>query len=492
MNGRQIILIVDDIEANLVALKETLDDVGADIITASSGNEAVIKAMELDLDLILIDVQMPGMDGFEAVSFIKKEPKNKYIPILFQTGISKEEKYIVKGLDCGAVDYITKPISSEILTAKVRQFLEMQKDKKELSELKTLLFNIINSTPDLICAKDANLTTMLCNKAYASVVGKHPSNMIGNTDVENGWHVDIVNGSRQKGIKGFLSDDIEALTGKTVHLPNDPLNIGSEDKIFDTLKLPLYDNKNSIIGLTSIARDVTELKRDEEKIKNLLREKELLLKEVELTQDVVIECIVRMGEFRNTEIGDHIIRTQAYVCALSEKLSQIDKYKDIFTLQYKRLLFKCVPLHDIGKVVIPDEILLKPGKLTPEEFEVIKKHTTEGKRILLGAEKKLGQNSFLRLAMQMAESHHERWDGKGYPGKIAGENIPLPGRLMAIADVYDALASKRVYKPPFPHEEATHLIFEGRGTQFDPEMVDVFMEIQDQFKEISEAKLDDF
>ncbi|MEI6055924.1 MAG: HD domain-containing phosphohydrolase [Lentisphaerota bacterium] len=150
-----------------------------------------------------------------------------------------------------------------------------------------------------------------------------------------------------------------------------------------------------------------------------------------------------------------------------------------------RLLLKCVPLHDIGKVVVPDEILLKPGKLTLEEFEIIKKHTTAGKDILASAEKKLGSNSFLSLAMEMAATHHERWDGKGYPYGLSGLQIPLPGRLMAIADVYDAIVSKRVYKSQMTHKQTVKIILESRGTQFDPKLVDVFEQIQDKFKEIS-------
>ncbi len=149
------------------------------------------------------------------------------------------------------------------------------------------------------------------------------------------------------------------------------------------------------------------------------------------------------------------------------------------------LLYKSTPLHDIGKVGVPDTILLKPGKLTDEEFEEMKKHTIYGEKALLTAERELGSNSFLHLARQIAIAHHERWNGTGYPAGLKGENIPLCGRIVALADVYDALVSKRIYKPPFPHKKAVSIILENRGTQFDPHVVDAFMERETEFLEIA-------
>ena len=149
------------------------------------------------------------------------------------------------------------------------------------------------------------------------------------------------------------------------------------------------------------------------------------------------------------------------------------------------LLFKSAPLHDIGKVGIPDNILLKPGKLSDDEFAIMKTHANLGSESLEVAENELGSSSFLRYAREIAISHHERWDGTGYPCKLQGEQIPLSGRLMAVADVYDALISKRVYKPAFSHEEAKKIIVEGRGTHFDPRIVDVFLASETRFQEIA-------
>jgi putative two-component system response regulator len=142
-------------------------------------------------------------------------------------------------------------------------------------------------------------------------------------------------------------------------------------------------------------------------------------------------------------------------------------------------------LHDIGKVGVPDHILLKPGKLTTEEFDEMKKHAVYGRDAIVRAESRLGAESFLRFAREIAYGHHEKWDGGGYPEGVAGEAIPLSARLMALADVYDALISKRVYKPPFPHRKAVEIIGEGKGNHFDPDLVEAFMAIEEDFRQIA-------
>ena len=155
------------------------------------------------------------------------------------------------------------------------------------------------------------------------------------------------------------------------------------------------------------------------------------------------------------------------------------------------MLFKSAPLHDIGKIGIPDAILLKPGRLTPDEFEVMKTHTTLGRDAIVSAERLLDSPSnFLRLAREIAHYHQEKWDGSGYPEGLSGEAIPLSARLMAIADVYDALISRRVYKPPMPHADAVTIIRDGRGRHFDPDMVDAFLRIQEDFRAIADRYAD--
>lgn len=207
--------------------------------------------------------------------------------------------------------------------------------------------------------------------------------------------------------------------------------------------------------------------------------------EVQLTQDVTILTLASLAETRDNETGQHIIRTQHYVLALADDLKKLPKFRDYLDPISIHLLHKSAPLHDIGKVGIPDNILLKPGRLTTEEFEIMKLHTVYGRDSLLGAEARLGENSFLRFAREIAYTHHEKWDGSGYPEGLKGEDIPASGRLMALADVYDALISKRVYKEAFSHEKAREIISEGKGSHFDPDVVDAFYRLEEDFKRIA-------
>ncbi|MGN7613449.1 HD-GYP domain-containing protein [Magnetococcales bacterium HHB-1] len=205
-----------------------------------------------------------------------------------------------------------------------------------------------------------------------------------------------------------------------------------------------------------------------------------------LTQDITIHSLASLAETRDNETGNHIRRTQHYVRLLAEHLRDHPRFKDELDDATIELLFKSAPLHDMGKVGVPDHILLKPGKLTEEEFAIMQTHTTLGRDAIALAESALGSGaSFLRYIREIAYTHHEKWDGSGYPEGLKGEEIPLSGRLMAVADVYDALISKRVYKPAFSHEKAVSIIVEGRGRHFDPDMVDVFLDIADLFQKVA-------
>ncbi|MCW9034742.1 MAG: HD domain-containing protein [Rhodospirillales bacterium] len=208
--------------------------------------------------------------------------------------------------------------------------------------------------------------------------------------------------------------------------------------------------------------------------------------EVRRTRDVAILSLASLAETRDNETGAHILRTQRYIRALALRVQDHPKFKDYLSDETIDLLYKSAPLHDVGKVGIPDNILLKPGKLTDEEFEIMKTHTTLGAESLAVAEKELGSTSFLRYAKEIALTHQEKWDGSGYPQKLKGDQIPISGRLMAIADVYDALISKRVYKPAFSHEKACEIILEGRDKHFDPDLIDAFAEISQEFADIAE------
>jgi putative two-component system response regulator len=210
-------------------------------------------------------------------------------------------------------------------------------------------------------------------------------------------------------------------------------------------------------------------------------------KEVVAVQEVTILAMASLAETRDNDTGNHIRRTQFYVRALAEKLRDHERFRHLVDNDKTiDLLFKSAPLHDIGKVGIPDHILLKPGRFTPEEFEIMKTHTTLGRDAILAAERRLGlELPFLAYAKEIAYTHQEKWDGTGYPEGLSGDDIPISGRLMAVADVYDALICRRVYKESMPHEKAVSIICEGKGAHFDPDIVDAFTEIADEFNAIA-------
>lgn len=228
--------------------------------------------------------------------------------------------------------------------------------------------------------------------------------------------------------------------------------------------------------------------------KNDYLEKEVARRIVEVTavQEVAILALTSLAETRDNETGGHIRRTQHFVKILADHLKDHPRFSAELDELSRKLLFQSAPLHDIGKIGIPDAILLKPGRLTPEEFEVMKTHTTLGRDAIQRAEDQLGINvPFLRLAKEIAHSHQERWNGGGYPQGKQGDDIPVSARIMAVADVYDALISPRVYKKAMSHEEAVANITEKSGIDFDPDVVDAFLASQGEFKAIAGRFMDD-
>jgi putative two-component system response regulator len=356
------ILIVDDEPANLSLLTHLLRPL-YQVRAANSGESALCAAATVPLpDLILLDVMMPGMDGYEALDRLHNNPVTADIPVIFLTamaGTDDEER----GLQLGAADYIVKPIKPTVVLARVRTQLEV----------------------------------------------KHA--------------------------RDWLKD------------------------------------KNAILEAEVSRRMV----------------------ENDLTQLVSIRALAHLAETRDPETGKHILRTQNYVRTLAMRLSKHPRFSAFLDPRTIDLLTKSAPLHDIGKVGIPDSILQKPGSLTPQEWEIMKTHARLGSDAIEQAEVDVDQPvAFLQLAKEIARWHHERWDGKGYPDGLKGDAIPLSARLMAVADVFDALISPRVYKPEMSYEKAREIIADGSGSHFDPDIVTAFLEsfdamtaIADQYSEHS-------
>lgn len=210
------------------------------------------------------------------------------------------------------------------------------------------------------------------------------------------------------------------------------------------------------------------------------------LREISQMADAAVWAIASLAELRDEEDPSHLRRIQHIVLVLARRLQGNPRFADELIEPYLPLLFKAAPLHDIGKVRIPDAILLKPGRLTPEEYEVMKQHTVHGRDAIAGVERELGySNAFLRFAREITYSHQERYDGSGYPQGLAGEAIPVSARLVAVADVYEALVSARVYRPAFTHETAIELIRQGSGEQFDPDVVDALLAAEEEVREIA-------
>ncbi len=211
----------------------------------------------------------------------------------------------------------------------------------------------------------------------------------------------------------------------------------------------------------------------------------------ELLQQTTILALASLAEVRDQETGNHLRRTQNYIRTLANYLSTNPRFSDFLQPHVIDMLFKCAPLHDIGKVGIPDRILLKKGRYEPHEFEIMKAHPRLGYEALLNAQGASDETpEFLDIAKQIVYGHHEKWDGSGYPQGLAGDAIPIPARLMALADVYDALISRRVYKTGMSHEQAAAIIVEGRGKHFDPDVVDAFLSLGEAFQDIARRYAD--
>ena len=352
---KPVILVVDDTPENLSLMSGLLSDQYIVKVAPSGARALKIAHGERLPDLILLDVMMPEMDGYEVCRQLKADPATAGIPVVFLTAkVQVEDEQ--HGFNLGAVDYITKPVSPPILLARVKTHLTLK------------------ASADFL--RDQN---------------------------------------------AFLEQEIERRTD-----------------------------------------------------------------EVRALQDVTILTMASLAETRDNDTGNHILRTQYYVKVLAEHLAAHPRFASELTPRYIELLFKSAPLHDIGKVGIPDRILLKPGKLDADEFEIMKTHTTLGRDAIVMAEERLGVRvPFLETAKEIAYSHQEKWDGSGYPEGLAGDAIPLSARLMAVADVYDALICRRIYKTPKTHQQAVDIMLAGRGSHFDADILDAFLALQVEFQAIA-------
>lgn len=350
---KNIILVVDDDKTNLALAQKILGSQYR--IAASTSGEAALKYLESHRpDLILLDINMPNMDGFEVMEQLRSSLNTEMIPVIFLTADNLAETEI-KCFQMGAMDFVTKPFVPDILLSRVSKTIELDQYRHNLENM--------------------------------------------------------VNVQAQK-----------------------------------------------------ITEDAQRLGR---------------------IQDSVIIGMANLIESRDGSTGKHVKNTQNYVRMIAQELLSRGLFPEELTPSYIEDLCKAAPLHDVGKIKIPDAILQKPGKLTPEEFDTMKLHTTHSRKIIQTIIGDIEDEHYVRLVEDIALYHHERWDGTGYPAGLTGNNIPLSARIMAVADVFDALYEERCYKPPIrPVERIMQIMSEGRGTQFDPVIIDVFIEMLPQLKEV--------
>ncbi|MDR2403612.1 MAG: response regulator [Spirochaetaceae bacterium] len=359
-----VIMLVDDNIANLKIGKNALVDT-YDVYTAPSAAK-MFELLERNIpSLILLDINMPEMDGYEAIKLLKEKERTRDIPVVFLTGKDDPDSEF-EGLSLGAIDYIAKPFSPPLLRKRIEVHLLVEDQKKRLT--------VQNKTLEI----------------------------------------------QRRELQNF-NDNLQQMVTEKTHT-------------------------------------VLEL------------------------QNAILKTVADLVECRDDITGGHIERTQRGLRILVNALLDQGLYPELFSVLDIELFLQSSQLHDVGKIAISDQILKKPGPLTKEEFDNMKQHTTFGVKIIEKIEAGTSACDFLDYAKILAGSHHEKWNGQGYPLGQKGDEIPIQGRLMAIADVYDALTSERPYKKAFSHEEAVQIILEGRGTHFDPLLTDMFEKVSEEFR----------
>jgi PAS domain S-box-containing protein len=476
------LLIVDDDSTVRKALVEVLRHSGYECDQAASADEAMVYLQQQSYTCVLTDLMMPERSGIELLRDIVSTYPD--IAVIMISG-QNDSVQVRRALKTGAFDYIVKPATAgEIVTTvygalkKRDHYLKEQNDKQSLREraelgmVESILFeDIVRSTIDGIMITDLENRIIMVNPAFENQTGFLREELLGSVprilkETGNGSSRDL--GRRV----AYELSNSGHWSGEVIDRRKD----GRE--WFANLTISrVKDARGNAFADIFIVRDITDKKNLEQQLIERLQE-------VQSAQDAAIIGFAKLAECRDPETGSHLERMRKYCRVLADQMAQSPKYRVEIDEGFIDSLFKSSPLHDVGKVGIPDSILLKPGKLTGDEYEIMKTHTIIGGDALKTAESKLPGRSFLTLGKEIAYHHHEKFDGTGYPFGRSADAIPLCARIVAFADAYDALTSKRVYKDVVDPEESKRRLLRDRAKHFDPDVVDAFLQREGEFLKI--------
>lgn len=459
METKNTILVVDDLAENIQLVSDILKQ-EYKILFATNGQNALKILAEKDVDLILLDIMMPEMNGFETFEKIRNELQLAEVPIIFLTA-DDDQQSLITGFEKGAADYINKPFNPVELKLRIKTHLELYLTKSELKkylEENQLVLHQYKAAVDegaIVSKTDPYGTITYVNDEFCRISGYSKEELLGQShnivrhpDAPRSTFVEMWRVLRsKKSWNGIMKNRKK----------------NGDYYIVKAVIKPMLDINGKIVEYMAIRHDITEVYDLQDEIRD--------------TQQEIIEKLGELSESRSKETGYHVRRVAEYSGLLASLYGlpqeDIDKVK------------MASPMHDIGKIAIPDGILLKPGSLDAEEFEVMQTHAQKGYEVFKNSKRDL-----LQAAAIIAHEHHEKWNGTGYPRGIKGEDIHIYGRITAIADVFDALGSDRVYKKAWPLESILQLLKEESGKQFDPKLIELFLDNLDKFLAIRECFVD--
>lgn len=454
MTDRQRILAVDDRPEILRLIERSLGS-AYEVAPATDVPAARARLTECPFDLVLCDIEMPGESGLELAREMAAE--HPHTAVVLVTG-EDDPEVAEHAFELGVSGYLVKPfwpgqLKITVLNALRRRELELA-EREHSRALEERLRVLMDRAPIPVYMKDAERRYVLANRLVHEIWDIEPYGMIGHTTAE------IVSAEAERSIAAV---DDEVLRCGVSFEQEETLTVRGIEHTFLTARFPMLDEAGDVAGIWGISRDITDLRRAETLRDQLARSQERAIEELRASRQETVDRLTRAIELHDAGTGTHIQRMAKVATLLGEKYG-LSEARTV-------LLRAAAPMHDIGKVATPDAILRKEGPLTPEERREMQRHAEVGHEILAGS-----SSDLLKMAAAIALTHHERWDGGGYPRGLRAEEIPIEGRIVTVADVFDALLSDRSYRPALSPADALTIIEEGRGSHFDPALVDLLMD----------------